>query len=474
MSLNPLLTHAFPSKFLRSGTPLLWLNPEFRLDDTALDFPLNPLDAEERFERLAPEMAKIFPQLLFTKGRVESELRSVSKLQAAMQAEPIPGWTSNETFSSQGQWWIKRDDALPVAGSIKARGGFHEVLALAEKLAHKHGIQSTQAGACISTRQAKAIFARYTVAVGSTGNLGLSIGLIAAALGFQSVVHMSRDAKEWKKERLRRGGIRVEEHSGDYAAAVSAGRKKAAEDPMTHFVDDEHSSLLFLGYSAAAQELAHQLTNEGIVVDADHPLFVYLPCGVGGAPGGIAYGLKRIFGSNVHCFFAEPTSSPCMLVQMAAGNTPTSVYTIGLSNRTEADGLAVAQASMLVAPIMRRILSGVFLVDDDTLLRDTYLASQIEGIEIEPSAAASFRGPAWLQQSDSGQSYLQRHNLSDTMRNSTHVLWSTGGSLVPADERARFLARGQAIFKQSKASQTDAQKSQGQAETAKLPSQGLP
>jgi D-serine dehydratase len=135
-----------------------------------------------------------------------------------------------------------------------------------------------------------------------------------------------------------------------------------------------------------------------------------------------------------------------MLVQLEAGlDTPTSVYDIGLDNKTEADGLAVAQASMLVAPIMKRILSGIFLVRDETLLQDTFLASQSEGISIEPSAAAAFRGPAWLQHSESGRRYLASHHLADRMPASNHVLWSTGGALMPAEEHARFQARGRAL-----------------------------
>jgi D-serine dehydratase len=431
---------------LRKREPLLWLNPDFILQDRADGWSLDPAEASARLQRQAPVMRAAFAQLVRTDGRLQSPLMAVPHLRQALLDAPFPG-TIHTAAAPAGTWWIKRDDALPVAGSIKARGGFHEVIALAEQLVREHHVKgSNDAVPVIGSQEARALFSSHTVAVGSTGNLGLSIGLIAKALGFRSVVHMSRDAKPWKKDRLRHHGIEVIEHDGDYAVAVSAGRSAAERDTSIHFVDDEHSRLLFLGYAAAAEELAAQLVASGVAVDAAHPLFVYLPCGVGGAPGGIAYGLKKRYGAHVHCFFAEPAASPCMLVQLLNGlGRPVSVYDVGLDNRTEADGLAVAQASMLVAPIMQRILSGVFVVSDNTLLEDTYLLAQTEGISVEPSAAAAFRGPVWLQHSAAGQDYLAQHGLTHAIGAANHVLWSTGGSLVPEQEHAAFQARGKAL-----------------------------
>ncbi|WP_176039689.1 D-serine ammonia-lyase [Burkholderia stabilis] len=421
---------------LQSRHPLLWLNPGAGspLPHDAPSFDAIAL-AEARLARCEPLMAELFPELAASAGKIESPLMPADDLQRAL----------SHPADARGAWFIKRDDALPIAGSIKARGGFHEVLALAESLAIEHGLLAPAGDRRIlASAAARALFAAHTVIVGSTGNLGLSIGVMAAALGFESVVHMSTDAKPWKKARLRNRGVRVIEHDGDYAQAVAAGRAQAHNQPRCHFVDDEGSLMLFLGYAASARHLAAQLAEAGRGVDAAHPLFVHIPCGVGGAPGGIAYGLKALFGEHVHCFFAEPVASPCMLVQLASGRRePLSVYDVGLDNRTEADGLAVAQASHLVSPLMAPLLSGVFTVSDAQLYAQLLAVQRALGVELEPSAAAAVGGPGWLERSPAGQDYVR--NLAIDMHRSTHVIWATGGSLVPPDEHRRFQAHAKAL-----------------------------
>jgi D-serine dehydratase len=254
---------------------------------------------------------------------------------------------------------------------------------------------------------------------------------------------MSADAKKWKKNLLRSVGAVVVEYESDYSKAVEEGRKQAEKDPLCYFIDDENSRHLFLGYSVAALRLTQQLEDLKIKVDAEHPLFVYLPCGVGGGPGGVAFGLKLMYQDFVHCFFAEPTHSPCMLLGLITGlHDQISVQDIGIDNITTADGLAVGRPSGFVGKLMEPLLSGSYTVSDCTLYRLLYALADTEKIYLEPSALAGALGPIQLLKTESGQKFVNTHLLQDKMKHATHIIWATGGSMVPKDVMDEYLQMG--------------------------------
>ena len=401
----------------------VWLNPGLvpaaaglaGADVTAADVA----GAAARLERFAPYIARVFPETAAAGGLIESPLAEIPVMQRALGDFP-------------GRLLLKQDSHLPISGSIKARGGIYEVLHRAEEIALREGVLSLEDNyEKLAEPDCRAIFGRYAVAVGSTGNLGLSIGIMSAALGFRVTVHMSADARQWKKDMLRSKGVTVVEYAGDYSKAVAEGRRQAAADPFCHFVDDENSKTLFLGYAVAAARLKKQLEERHIPVDGEHPLFVYLPCGVGGGPGGVAFGLKLIYGDNVHCFFAEPTHAPCMTLGLATGlHDGISVEDFGIDGKTAADGLAVGRASSFVGRTMAPLLSGCYTVEDDRLYRLLRQMADTEHIRLEPSALAGVPGMG-LVCAGAGSAYARERGLK--LENAVHIAWATGGSMVPPE-----------------------------------------
>lgn len=409
---------------------LFWVNPKVKRPVPKEEI-VNIDEAEARLLRFAPFIAKVYPEVL--EGIIESPLSEIPEMKDALamdtggvlQPADIPG-----------RLFLKCDSHLPVSGSVKARGGIYEVLKFAEEVAVENGLLTTEDDySKLADPEFRQLFSRYSVAVGSTGNLGLSIGIMSARLGFQVTVHMSADARQWKKDLLRTKGVTVKEYPDDYEAAVAQGRREAQADPRCHFVDDENSLDLFAGYAVAGKRLKAQMDAMDITIDEQHRLYVYLPCGVGGAPGGVTYGIREYFGENAWCFFAEPTHAPCMMLALATGmGNRIAVKDIGIDGITEADGLAVGRASALVAKAMESRLDGCFTVDDGRLYPYLAMLQDTEDLFIEPSACAGFAGLACVANG------IGEVPVPD--ENSIHIVWATGGSMVPEEEKEEYYRKG--------------------------------
>lgn len=408
-------------KDLKAEIPIVWRNPDYGEPD---ELPLSRaeiFDAVARWDRFAPYLAQVFPETAVTHGVIESPLRRIDQMQAA--------WERINHTDLQGQLYLKADSELPVSGSIKSRGGIYEVLKFAESVAMAHTDLTYMDDYRVLAQPAyRQLFANYGVIVASTGNLALSVGIAAATFGFKTTVYMSHDARQWKKDKLRANGVTVKEFDTDFSSVIPLAREAASADDHCHFVDDEGSRDLFLGYAVAAVRLQNQLKKQGIKLDDQHPVVVYLPAGVGGSPSGVAFGLKMIMGQNIHPVFCEPTHVPSVtLGMMTKLNNHISVQDIGLDGLTAADGLAVSRPSRIAGRVMRTLLLGSATFVDDDLYEYVSELIDTQDLTVEPSAAAGFTA---IKPITAVFPALAGKNV-------THIVWATGGDMMPASERQR-------------------------------------
>ena len=140
----------------------------------------------------------------------------------------------------------------------------------------------------------------------------------------------------------------------------------------------------------------------------------------------MAFGLKLVFGDNVHCFFAEPTHCPSMTLGLVTGlHDGICVQDVGIDNLTAADGLACGRPSRFVGKAVGPMISGSLTVQDEEMYRLLKVMYDTEGIKLEPSALAGVPGMGHVCTGAYGEKLA--------LENTTHIAWATGGSMVPAE-----------------------------------------
>jgi uncharacterized protein (TIGR00369 family) len=83
---------------------------------------------------------------------------------------------------------------------------------------------------------------------------------------------------------------------------------------------------------------------------------------------------------------------------------------------------------------METELTGCFTVDDNKLYPYLSQLKDSEDIFIEPSACAAFEGLKYVCGKQEG--------FPAPDENSIHIIWATGGNMVPADEKELYYAKG--------------------------------
>ena len=117
-------------ELLSHGREFLWINPGLGSERSCSLTQSDIDDADARLRRFAPLIESCFPETASSHGIIESPLRR------------IPDMMHHCFPDVPGNLFLKMDSDLPIAGSVKARGGIYEVLVHTEELALEHGLLS--------------------------------------------------------------------------------------------------------------------------------------------------------------------------------------------------------------------------------------------------------------------------------------------------------------------------------------------
>ena len=164
MDIKSIITDNSLIKNMIDKKEIVWINPkETNYAEYEKALPINDKElkeAEERLKRFAPFIKKVFPETEETNGIIESPLEDISNMQKELEKK--------YNVEIPGKLYLKMDSHLPVAGSIKARGGVYEVLKHAEELSMEAGLLKLEDDySILADKKFKDFFSKYKIQVGT-------------------------------------------------------------------------------------------------------------------------------------------------------------------------------------------------------------------------------------------------------------------------------------------------------------------
>jgi threonine dehydratase len=254
-------------------------------------------------------------------------------------------------------WQLERDLELSHAAAVQARARIADFVrvtpvlgldAAADGVTRTLKLELLQRTGSFKVRGAAAALSAgerpRAVVAASTGNHGLAVATVAAALGLPCRVFVPAAAAPAKLARLRAAaGVEVVEVEGDPLLAELAAREAAAGERGTLLVPPYNDANVVLGQATLGLELLDQL--------ASAPDALFAAVGGGGLISGIALAVRARW-PRCRIVGCMPAASPAMAAAVAAGRVVAAPLEPTLSDATaggiEDGAITVAICAALV------------------------------------------------------------------------------------------------------------------------------
>lgn len=211
------------------------------------------------------------------------------------------------------------------------------------------------------------------VVAASTGNHGAAVAFAAQAFGLTARIFLPNASNPVKIARIREFGATIVEGGTDLSAAIDAAEHYAKRQGAFFLHDAQHPDIP-VGAATIGAELLEQLAN---------PTAVYIPMGDTALIRGVAAALRQA-SHRIHIVGVVAENAPAYYQSWRSGSVVETA-----TAATIADGLAITRPLESNVTAIRELLDDVMLVSEREMLDAIGLLRSREGIQSEPSGAAS-------------------------------------------------------------------------------------